>query len=32
MQDAGAWVKLLATFDVIFVVASFFAFDHVIEV
>ena len=32
MQDAGAWVKLLIAFDVIFVVASFFAFDHVIEV
>lgn len=32
MQDAGAWVKLLVAFDVIFVVASFLAFDHVIEV
>ena len=32
MQDAGAWVKLLAAFDVIFLVASFLAFDHVIEV
>jgi heme exporter protein B len=32
MQDAGAWVQLLAAFDVIFVVASFLAFDHVIEV
>lgn len=32
MQDAGAWVQLLAVFDVIFLVASFFAFDHVIEV
>lgn len=32
MHDAGAWVKLLIAFDVIFVVASFFAFDHVIEV
>ena len=32
MQDAGAWVKLLMAFDVIFVVASFLAFDHVIEV
>jgi heme exporter protein B len=32
MNDAGAWVKLLAAFDVIFVVASFMAFDHVIEV
>jgi heme exporter protein B len=32
MQDAGAWVKLLTAFDVIFVIASFLAFDHVIEV
>ena len=32
MRDAGAWVKLLAAFDVIFLVASFLAFDHVIEV
>lgn len=32
MRDAGAWVKLLVAFDVIFVVASFLAFDHVIEV
>jgi heme exporter protein B len=32
MQDAGAWIKLLAAFDVIFLVASFFAFDYVIEV
>lgn len=32
MRDAGAWVKLLSAFDVIFLVASFLAFDHVIEV
>jgi heme exporter protein B len=32
MQDAGAWIRLLAIFDVIFVVASFLVFDHVIEV
>ena len=32
MRDAGAWVQLLTAFDVIFVVASFLAFDHVIEV
>ena len=32
MQDAGAWIRLLAMFDVIFVVASFLGFDHVIEV
>jgi heme exporter protein B len=32
MRDAGAWVQLLVAFDVIFVVASFLAFDYVIEV
>ena len=32
MQDAGAWIRLLGIFDVIFVVASFMVFDHVIEV
>ena len=32
MRDAGAWVPLLIAFAVIFVVASFLAFDHVIEV
>lgn len=32
MRDAGAWVRLLGAFDVIFVVASFLAFDYVIEV
>lgn len=31
MGDAGAWVRLLAVFDVIFFVASFFAFEYVIE-
>jgi heme exporter protein B len=32
MMQAGAWVRLLIAFDVIFVVASFVAFDSVIEV
>lgn len=32
MSEAGAWIRLLVTFDVIFVVASVFAFEHVIEV
>jgi heme exporter protein B len=32
MRDAGAWLRLLATFDVIFVTASLLAFEHVIEV
>jgi heme exporter protein B len=31
MNEAGAWVQLLAAFDVIFVTASVFAFEHVIE-
>ncbi len=32
MREAGAWGRLLGAFDVIFVVASLFAFDYVIEV
>jgi ABC-type transport system involved in cytochrome c biogenesis permease component len=32
MSDAGAWIRLLAAFDVIFLVASFLAFEFVIEV
>jgi len=32
MHDAGAWARLLAAFDVIFVAASFLAFEIVIEV
>jgi heme exporter protein B len=32
MSEAGAWVRLLSAFDVIFIVASVFAFEHVIEV
>jgi hypothetical protein len=32
MSDAGAWIRLLAAFDVIFVVATVLAFEHVIEV
>jgi len=32
MHDAGAWARLLAAYDVIFVAASFLAFDFVIEV
>jgi heme exporter protein B len=31
MNDAGAWVRLLAGFDVIFFVAALYAFEHVIE-
>lgn len=32
LQDAGAWIRMLIIFDVIFVVAPFLVFDHVIEV
>lgn len=32
MGDAGAWAKLLASFDVVFLVATFLAFEFVIEV
>lgn len=31
MGDASSWIRLLVVFDVIFVVASFFAFEYVIE-
>jgi heme exporter protein B len=32
MREAGAWIRLLALFDIIFLSASFLAFEHVIEV
>lgn len=32
MGDAGAWARLLAAFDVVFFVATFLAFESVIEV
>ena len=32
MGDAGAWARLLAAFDIIFFVATFLAFEFVIEV
>ena len=31
MHDAGAWMRLLAAYDVIFLIATFLAFEHVIE-
>ncbi len=31
MGDAGAWMRILIVFDVVFLVATFFAFEHVIE-
>jgi heme exporter protein B len=32
MGDAGAWARLLAAFDIVFLVATFLAFESVIEV
>jgi hypothetical protein len=32
MREAGAWIRMLALFDAIFLAASFLAFEHVIEV
>lgn len=32
MHEAGAWVKLLAAYDLIFIVATLWAFEYVIEV
>jgi heme exporter protein B len=31
MGDAGSWMRLLAVFDIVFFVAAYFAFEHVIE-
>ncbi|HET9424875.1 MAG TPA: heme exporter protein CcmB [Gemmatimonadaceae bacterium] len=31
MHEAGAWIRLLLVYDVVFLVATFLAFDHVIE-
>ncbi len=31
MGDAGAWMRILIVFDVVFLVATYFAFEHVIE-
>ena len=31
MGTSGAWLRLLVVFDVVFLVAALFAFDHVIE-
>jgi heme exporter protein B len=31
MHDADAWIRLLAGYDVIFLIATFLAFEHVIE-
>jgi hypothetical protein len=31
LHEAGAWISLLAAFDVIFLMATFLAFEYVIE-
>lgn len=31
MHESGAWIRLLVGFDVVFLVATFLAFEHVIE-
>ena len=31
MHEAGAWIRLLAAYDLIFLMATFMAFEHVIE-
>jgi heme exporter protein B len=31
MHEAGAWIRLLAGYDLVFLIATFIAFEHVIE-
>ena len=31
MHESGAWIRLLAAYDLIFLIATFLAFEHVIE-
>jgi heme exporter protein B len=31
MHEAGAWIQLLAAYDLVFLIATFLAFEHVIE-
>ena len=31
MHEAGAWIRLLAAYDLVFLTATFIAFEHVIE-
>ncbi len=31
MHEAGAWIRLLIGFDIVFLIATFIAFEHVIE-
>ena len=32
MHEAGAWMKMLVAYDIIFLLATLLAFEHVIEV
>ncbi len=31
MHEAGAWIRLLAAYDLVFLIATFLAFEHVID-
>jgi hypothetical protein len=31
MHEAGAWTRLLIGYDLVFLIATFIAFEHVIE-
>jgi len=31
MHEAGAWIRLLVAYDLVFLIATFIAFEHVIE-
>lgn len=31
MHEAGAWIRLLIAYDIVFLIATFLAFEHVIE-
>lgn len=31
MHESGAWIRLLAAYDLVFLIATFIAFEHVIE-
>ncbi|HUF29763.1 MAG TPA: heme exporter protein CcmB [Gemmatimonadaceae bacterium] len=31
MHESGAWIRLLAAYDLVFLIATFLAFEHVIE-
>jgi heme exporter protein B len=31
MHEAGAWIRLLIAYDIVFVAATLLAFEHIIE-